>query len=216
MYIFNEVPLLNNSLSMAIDLASLTIPFFLLRPLNRANAGIKHPHTLSQALAADTPIRLYATVFAATLYSLAVYGSFFTWLPTYLITHFDSIATLEYMHNATLPLIISTFLPIGYAAESFLFSASIAASSTYPFEPFDPRTATLWQTVKHNIGLKGTREEVLAKRTIYLALATAANTMVRVWGTIEGSEPWGAAGWAGLFTVASLMTGAGFDWIGDV
>lgn len=204
------------ALEFGINLISLALPFFLLRPLNAHNAAINKPLSVNQAVAADSPIRLYMAIFAATVYSLLVYSSFYTWLPVHLVTHFDTIKTLELAHNAVLPIMIIASVPIGYAAEAFLFTASTAHPRSVSDKAFNPATATLGQTIKWNMGLKSARETVLAQRTLFLAAFTALNTMVRVWGTIEGSEPWGAAGWAGIFTVAALTTGAGYAWIGDV
>lgn len=198
--------------SFVIDMVSLTLPFYLLRPLNFYNAH--KPTTRPQAvneLAADRSVQFYMTSFAAAIYSLIVYSSFYTWLPVYMIIHFDEVRSLDAAHNAILPVLFVACAPIGYAAKNFLFKPAIASARVVN-APFDPRTATLAQTFTYNIG----GESILVSRTILLILFTFFNTFVRVFATVEGSDPYGAAGWGALWSVAALAVGAGFAWAGEI
>ena len=83
---------------------------------------------------------------------------------------------------------------------------------------FDPKTATLGETVAWNFGLSGWgfREAVLAERTALLVVMTLAEALAKVYGTIDGAEQWGALGWGAVFAVAGLSTGCGLAWVGDV
>lgn len=138
-----------------------------------------------------------------------------------MITYFDEVRSLEAAHNAVLPVLFVACIPIGNSAKDFLFSSSIVASrgpgSIAP-RRFNPSTASLSETVLYNFGLASysTREAVLSRRTLILVLFSAANTFVRVFGTVEGTEVYGALGWAGLWSTAALAVGIAFGWAGDV
>ncbi|KAL1297018.1 hypothetical protein AAFC00_004612 [Neodothiora populina] len=203
--------------SFTIDMISLALPFSLLRPLNFYNARKRtsRPQSVSE-IASDRSINMYMTALAAALYSLVVYSSFYTWLPVYMIKHFDEVRSLEAAHNATLPILLIACIPIGYAAKNFLFKPSIAAARPL-IDPFDPVTASLPDTVRYNlgVGLHSSRASILTTRTTLLIVNAAINTFVRVFGTVEGTDALGAAGWAGLWSAAALMVGVGFAWAAE-
>lgn len=196
---------------------SITAPFYLLRSVNfyNARARTSNPQTVSE-LAVDRSIQFYMSIFAAAVYSLIVYSSFFTWLPVYMIIHFDEVRSLDAAHNAALPILFGACIPIGYAAKNFLFKPSIAAART-PTYIFNPRTATLSQTFAYNLGIgdHSSRKAVLTQRTVLLVAFSFINSFVRVFGTVEGTEAYGAAGWAALWSAAALAVGLGFAWVGE-
>lgn len=109
----------------------------------------------------------------------------------------------------------------------FLFLPTVSASNRLltaldPITkdaPFDPATATLTQTIAYNLGISkeglSPKTEVLIKRTAALALGSAINTFVRVFGTIEGAEVSGALGWAGLWATAVAIVGAAQYWVAE-
>lgn len=217
LHVFYETSYSALGLSFAIDTVSLALPFFLLRPVNFYNARQRtdNPKTVSE-IASDRSINSYMTAFAAAVYSLVVYSSFYTWLPVYMIVHFDEVRSLEAAHNATLPILLVGCMPIGYAAKNFLFKPSIAAARTLP-TPFDPRTATLGDTFRYNLGLgsHSNRASILTSRTTLLVAISGINTFVRVFGTVEGTDVFGAAGWAALWSIAAMSVGLGFAWVGE-
>ena len=49
-----------------------------------------------------------------------------------------------------------------------------------------------------------------------LTVMVALTTWIRVWGTVEGAEPLGAAGWAGLWAAACVLEGVVLGWVGEV
>ena len=217
--LFYDISLSSIALSLTVDIFSNVVPFYLLRSTNPHNKAISTPTTANASLASNTPIRLYLTLFAASVYSVVVYTSFYTWIPTYLVLHFDSIRTLEYAYNAALPVLLIAFIPLGFAAKDFLFSASIASSrQNVTAQEFDPRTASLAETLAWNIGLTGwgKREDVLLKRTLLLVLMTLASSFAKIYGTVDGAEEYGALGWGAVFATAGALTGTGFAWVGDV
>jgi len=220
LHTFYETSVVALGLSFLIDMTSLTTPFFLLRRLNFYNdhkGTTTNPQTVGD-LAADRTVQFYMSGFAAAMYSLIVYSSFYTWLPIHMIIHFDEIRSLEAAHNAVLPILFAACFPIGYAAKNFLFKPSIAASRAPAIFPtFNPHTATLFDTIRWNFGLgrHSTRVSILSRRTTLLVCFTFLNTFVRVFGTVEGAEMYGAAGWAALWSVAAATVGLGFAWAGE-
>lgn len=217
LHVFYETSYLSLGLSFLTDTSSFALPFYLLRRVNTYNArpNTSRPNTISE-LAIDRSIQLYMSMFAAAMYSLIVYSSFYTWLPVYMILHFDEVRSLESAHNAALPVLFAACIPVGYAAKNFLFKPSIAVARTPSFV-FDPKSATLRETVAYNFGFGASesRYSVLVRRTVLLAWFSFLNTFVRVFGTVEGTEAFGAAGWAALWSFAALAVGAGFAWIGE-
>lgn len=214
---FYGISFRTSALCLLADVAAIELPFFLLR----ARAPVHNPNAPKAAvpnrnLINDLPVRAVTTLLAAAIYSVIIYGSFATWLPVHLAVHFDGLRSLEKAHGAALPALMLTFVPLGYAARDFLFSSSEGAQKSLGdirAEAFNPATASLAQTVRHNLWGWDKRVRVLIQRTLTLASLSAANTFVRTYSVIEGSEAWGAAGWAAVWAVASLVTGAVFAWV---
>ena len=83
---------------------------------------------------------------------------------------------------------------------------------------FNAETATLGETFAHNLGLEkqpSHRAQVLIKRSLVLILCTVANTFVRVFGTIEGTDIFGSLGYAGLWASAHAFVGVVYAWLGN-
>lgn len=220
LYLFFAMPLEPLLLGVVIDLFSLAFPVYLVRPLNYHNnlRTATTPGTTKE-LAVDKTIQLYMTVFAASIYTLIVYLSLRSWLPVYMLNHFDEIPSLERVHNAVFPLVLVASIPIGTAAKDFLFTTSIvyARASAADRKQFDPRTASLTDTLMWNVGVGqySTREAVLIRRTILLVVFSSAHAFVKIFGTVEGATWYGAAGWSALWSIAAMATGYGFLYIGD-
>lgn len=214
--LFYEITLAPILIGLAIDLTSTTLPFVLLRRLNAHNR--LSSASANAQLANSYVISAYTTLFGTAMYAVIVYSSLYTWLPVYLVNNFDSIRTLEHAHGANLPLLFLASLPLGIAAKDFLFGPSIYYSRSAATKEFDAAAATLSETFAYNLGLSGwgSREEILAKRTVLVVVLTLANSAAKVFGTVEGADPWGAFGWGTVFASAATMAGIGFTWVGDV
>ena len=172
----------------------------------------------------DRPIQLYTTFLAAGIYAIAVLISLYTWLPSYMIVHFDAIRSFDRAHQAALVSIAPFLLPIGYAAHAFMFTPSVAARAnlaTAKSKAFNPATASLGETIRWNLGLDGAqaageRLRVLAGRTAVVALFGGTNLAVRTWAAVAGADLIGAAAWATVWSTAAVVTGLIYAWIGDV
>jgi hypothetical protein len=213
-------------LPLAIDVTTIAVPFAVLRGMTHARDHAE-PKTPNQIVAQDVGIQWLMGLFGACLYTIVVYGSFYTWLPQYMVVHFDGLKSVEKAHDAALLLLLTLFGPVGYAATQFIFVPALGSSAnpggiTDPkLQPaptaFDPETASLGETVAYNLGLGSVtkRTVILAKRTAVLAACSFVNTFVRAYVVIEGTELVGALGWASVWAVAAGLVGLSFAWVGD-
>ncbi|KAI5370851.1 hypothetical protein Slin15195_G017240 [Septoria linicola] len=212
---------------LGIDVITIAIPFALFRGTVYARDTTR-PKTANQIVAQDAGIRWTIAAFGASLYTIVIYSSFYTWLPTYMVVHFDGLKSVAKAHDSVLLLLAALFLPLGYAATQFIFVPAIGSSANpgltdpkvHPEKAaFDPENATLGQTVAYNLGFSAAgftpRAEILLKRTAVLAASSFANSLMRSYFTIEGTELVGAAGWSSVWAVASGLTGLAFSWVGD-
>lgn len=167
----------------------------------------------------DLSVRLYLSILAAGIYGVVVFGSFATFLPVHLVIHFDGIKDISAAHNAAFPLLILLFLPIGYAAREFLFTASSGAKPDAHDSKtacFNPESANLRETIEHNLWGYSKRTRTLIKRTATLVFITGLHTWLQTYVAIEGVEGYGAAGWSGVWALAATITGLAFWWVGNV
>lgn len=210
------------TVALIIDVIAVALPFRLLGYRNHPH-DTSEPKTANQTVAQDWSINGLVSLLGASVFSITVYSGFYTWLPSYLIVHFNGLRSLEYAHNSSLPLIVVLFFPIGAAVSQFLFVPAVGSAGNPgltdlalrpDLAPFNAETATFTQTLAYNVGYGTTglskRAEVLAKRTAVLIACTSGNTFVRVLFALEGTEMTGAAGWAALWGSASALTGLAF------
>jgi hypothetical protein len=212
--------------ALTIDCISIALPFaFFRRTPSAADAALLQP--TSRAVVHDWSVLALVTGFGAAIYAVTVYTSFFTWLPVHMILHFDHLPSVGAVRDNDLILLALLAIPAGFASTRFVFVPAVLASNkllsaldavTEP-APFDPETATLVQTIAYNVGLGGkgfsNRTTVISKRTSVLIISSLTNTLVRVYGTIEGTELFGVAGWAGLWAAAGALTGVAYSWVAD-
>lgn len=214
---FYGITATTSTVCLGLDVLSAAFPFFILRRRALAHspvAGINNSSVVS-----NWTILVLTSTLAASVYASIVYASCMTWLPVHLVTHFDGLRSVDMAHGARIMSLLLTFLPAGWAARTFLFSPSTTASmglSEIKATAFNPETDTLSATIKHNVWgfSKGTK--IVIKRTAILATLVGLTTWIRVWGTVAGSDGVGAAGWAGIWVVASLINGVVLRWAGDV
>jgi hypothetical protein len=207
-------------LYLGIDVFSVQLPFSCLRHRLPAHSSKSTSSEIRNAsIVHDTTIYILNILLASSIYAVVIYASFSKWLPVYLIGHFKDIPNLEKAHTVMLPALFAAFVPLGWASHTFLFSPSTAAGRSLADlknEKFNRATATLSEPVRRNIWgwKKGTK--VLLERTLVLSTMVGLTTWIRVWGTVEGAEPLGAAGWAGVWAASCLMEGVVLGWVGEV
>lgn len=208
---------------MAIDVASVAIPFALLRGINAGHEETDNKNP-NQIIAQDFNIRALTAAFGSTVYALVMFLGFQTKLTEWMVTYFDGVRSLEKAHNTNLLLLLALFTPLGYCASQFIFVPAIASPGNPGLtqtpasgKSFDPKTASLSETVAQNLGRKEAfthRTELLTKRTLTLAACSFINTFVRSYITIEGTELFGALLYSGVWSTAALVTGAAFGYVG--
>ena len=206
--------------SLLIDILAAYIPFYALRPVLPSHSSEAPAKSVSnRSILNDWPISIFTTILAAGIYGIVIYGSFITWIPTFLVNYFDGVRDLSGAYSAVLPFMIFWFLPHGYAAMLFMFIPATGAKpdlSDIRNSAFNPETATLSETVVHNLWGYSKRTRTLIKRTATLAALSGLYTWFQVYVTVEGAEGYGGAGWASIWVVATALTGMAFWWVGDV
>ncbi|KAI9744682.1 MAG: hypothetical protein M4579_007687, partial [Chaenotheca gracillima] len=105
-----------------------------------------------------------------------------------------------------------------YAAKEFIFVPATAARTDLGdalASAFNPETATLLETLRHNFWGFPKRTKVIITRTATLIAVSGLNTWMQTFVTVEGVESAGAVGWTGMWVVAEALTGFALWWIGD-
>ena len=199
-------------------ITSNTIPFLLLRRISPPH----HPSTAAKGTLRNRPIltdpwtTISTSLLATAIFAVLLELAFATYLPTWLITHFDHVRDLSAAHlgAAGLPTLLLSLLPAGYAAHEFLFVSSTGVRQS-PDYVFEPKTAGFREHVFHNAwGWYSNRQKDLIGRTLLLAALVEGETIIQTWGTIKGVELVGAAGYATFWGAAVCVVGAVFDWVG--
>lgn len=213
-----------------ISILAPALPFYLLRPLSAPHSsGSKGQSKLRNRIIINDPITTLATSATATIvYATTLQFAFSTFLPVFLVVHFDGLRDLSFAYNVanTLPTLFMWLAPAGVASTQFLFRpAEGAASSSFSAtgansialtrSHFDPRTATLAQHIYHNVwGWYTSRQKELIGRTVILGTFLLAETVVHVYSTINGVDAVGAVGYAGLWLVGAIVLGIVLEWVG--
>ena len=207
-------------MSLGIDMLVTYLPFRFFRPLLPTHTTEPPKGAVSnRSVINDWEVSVYNSLLAAGIYGLVVYGSFATWLPVYLVTHFDGLRDISGAHDARLPFLIASFVPVGIAAKSFLFTPATGAKSDLgdiKAKSFNPETATLAETVEYNVWGYSKRTRTMITRTGTLAAVTFLNTWLQGAVTLEGAESAGPAGWAAIWASGAILTGTAFWWVGHV
>lgn len=199
----------------AINILSTAIPFFYFRPRNFLHS-LKT--LFERPILTDRPIAIYTTIVATAVYTTALYLSFATWLPSFLVVHFEGLPSLEIVYEGAkslIPMFIG-LLPAGYATRDFLFVSSTG-------QPFAEHRGPAY--VEHQGELFVTslyrkywvtlaeKQKTLIIRTAVLASMIFANTVVQLVGTINGVKTDGAVGWASIWSAAAMTNGLMYGWI---
>ena len=206
--------------NISIDMLSVYVPLYFLRAKSVTHDPSAPKSAVSnRSIINDFLVQLYTSLLATLIYGLVLYVSLKSWLPTYLITHFDGVKSLQAAHEAAYIFVAFGALPLGFAAKSFIFTPAMACkpdTSDARNAAFNPVTATFWETVKYNVWGHSKRTRTLIKRTATLIAFTGLYIWLQVYYVVEGAEFFGAAGWAAVWAVAATITGFAFWWVGDV
>lgn len=217
-----------------ISILAPALPFYLFRPLSAPHSSsVLGPGRISSKIRNRTiiidPVTTLATAAAATIiYTATLEVAFVTYLPVFLVTHFSGLRDLTFAHDVvnTLPTLIMWLAPAGIASTQFLFRPAEGASSssetaTGPnsialhHSHFDPATATFREHVYHNAwGWYTSRQKELVGRCIALGALIFTECVLTLWGTINGVELRGAAGYAAVWAAGVTVVGIFLDYVG--
>ncbi|KAI8960311.1 hypothetical protein F5Y11DRAFT_330483 [Daldinia sp. FL1419] len=205
LHAFYEVPTNALLLTLAIETLATYIPFRLLRPLSTVHAD---PSRAPNAdIVTDRPIMILTTLLAGAIYSVTLFFSYISYLPSYLAVYFTSLPSIAPAHETTYVGLLPVTLVLGFAARAFIFTPAEAAAAARDNEPFDPASATLRETVRWNFWGWTAQTKVVIQRTALLMLITGADTFVQTRFTIKGVETPGATAWSSVWVVAAAITG---------
>lgn len=201
---------------VAIETVSIALPTYLLRPrslVNNPNAPLRNRYLLQ-----STQVQASNALLALGVYVVVVFSTLRTGhLTQFLVSHFD-LPTLNEAHTETVFTLVGKFLVAGVATRDFLLNPSIGATppsgDATPVQTFDPATATLPQTFKHNFWFFSRRTRTLIQQTLILSLFLFTNTVQRSL-SLDGTDFVGAAGYASLFILANVICAAWYVWVGD-
>ncbi|KAF2020556.1 hypothetical protein BU24DRAFT_416226 [Aaosphaeria arxii CBS 175.79] len=201
---------------VAIEILSTAIPTYLLQrrsAVHNPRAALRNRFLIDSFQVQQSTSLLAVGVYVTVLFTAVKTDLLNVWL----VTHFD-IPTLENAHSETVATLAAKLLIIGVSAKAFLLNPSIgaesASGSATPVEVFDPATSDLPATIRHNVWFWSKRTRTLISQTAFLSSLLFANTVQRVL-TLKGTELAGAAGYAGLWVFATLVTAGWWAWIGD-
>lgn len=173
----------------------------------------------NRAVIDDWGVQTFTSLLAAGVYGVVVFASFTTWMPTYLVTHFDGIKDISSIYDSKVIALMAAFVPTGIAAKTFLFTPSTAAKpDEYDDKAalFNPETATLGETVIYNVWGHSKRVRTLIQRTATLVALGSVHTWLHTYLAVNGAEALGAAGWSSVWALAAISTSIGFWWVADV
>lgn len=197
---------------------STALPFALLRRPSSVHNLSKTPAdaVANRNILQDKITTIFTTLLATSIFSVVLYASYATWLPTQLVIHFEGLPDISAAHAgpAGLPVLFLTLIPAGWAARDFLFVSSTGYSTTPAGSASCCGGEYLAVSICRNTwGKLTTKTRVLVSRSIILALGVLLNTIVQVAGTISDVSIEGAATWGAVWAFATLIAGATFGWI---
>jgi hypothetical protein len=171
----------------------------------------------NREIVTDPSILAYNGVLSALIYSITLFASLKTILPTSLVLYFTGIRSIQPAADATLlypPAFLLTIV-FGIATPLFIFTPAAAVDPTVSQPDFDPAEATLAETVRWNLFGYSAPTKVGASRTAVLAAVTWISTYLQLALTVYGVESTGAATYASVWATAAVLVGAGLQFVGS-
>ena len=209
---------------LAVEVASASLPFLLLRGLSGAHSAARG--TPNRDIVADRSIQVLTSLQAALAYSVVLFLAGRYLLPTNLVLYFQGIPTIQPAADASFlgfggdPTSQLLSLVCGLAARSFIFTPLVTTPRSTAEDQknaaFDPVHATLGQTVKWNLWGYTTATKVSLARTGVAMLFSAVGTYLDTAVGIAGVEPQGAVVYAGVWVAAALVTGLSLRYVGSI
>ena len=200
---------------LGISNISAAVPFYVFAPESPIR---RTPIDSRPFLAGDKLIAVYTSLLATSVYTVAIYTSYATWIPKFLIVHFDGLPDLRVAHqgpSGLVPMFLS-FLFIDYAAREFLFVGSAGHPDADEHGPRhkEKHGEMLVSSVYRRTWLPlPLRTKILISRTFVITTMTVVNTVVQLLGTINGADVAGALGWAAIWAAATNVVAGVYAWM---
>ncbi|KAJ4304721.1 hypothetical protein N0V90_000248 [Kalmusia sp. IMI 367209] len=201
---------------VANEVIAIVLPTYLLRPIadvNNPSVSIRNRYLLNSFQVSSSNILLALFVYATVLFTALQTNR----LTLFLITHFD-LPTVELAHDVGIVPLAGKLLLAAAATKAFLLNPSIGAApdsgAATPVKTFEPATATLPQTLKHNLWFFSRRTRTLVQRTSVLSLFLLANTISKD-ATLEGTDLVGSVGYSSVWIAAAAICAGWYVWTGD-
>jgi hypothetical protein len=217
---FYGVSALTTGASLAVELLSTFVPFVLLRPLSAAH-GPAAPNAPNRDLLADRSLLGITTLLAGFVYGTLLVLASQSFLPATFVIHFEGIPSVRPVYDAVLygsgPRLALGLL-FGAAARVFIFTPALATGPTLGDKSvarFDAASASLGETLYWNLwGYTGQTRKALVRTAVAMA-ATGIDTFLQC-RTVAGVTAYGAAAYAGVWVVATMLTGQSLAYVGAV
>jgi hypothetical protein len=159
---------------------------------------------------------LIVTFLSSAIYALGLYACAKTFLPTFIVTWFYPVITLEPVYQAQSLALAVYFVPLGWAARTVLFSRSAFGRNPLVFSPGLPyRNYSFFDFLQLKPWIRSIRGRELLKRTLAVFLITGVGNTLRATHALDGSTVQGAAGWAAMWAVTGLLVNTVQIWIGS-
>lgn len=208
----------------AITLFSTSIPFSFFRRAASVHDLARAPYSAvsNRTILQDRATAIYTTIAATSIFTIALYVSYVTWLPAQLVVHFDNIPDISLTHAgpAGLPVLFINLLPTGWAAKDLLFVSSAGARKDTEAGSEKAKSSQgeylACAVYRKTWGALSVNMQVLIQRTVTLATFVVLSTIVQLVGTVQGADVKGASLWGAIWAVATLATGVMFGWIETV
>jgi hypothetical protein len=217
-------------LSMCYGVSGWTVIFYVLFDTLSPAAAFallgrrRHPGTPHFLLQVSSEFRalhswsnlLIVTFLSSAIYALGLYACAKTFLPTFIVTWFYPVITLEPVYDAQSLALAMYFAPLGWAARTVLFSRSAFGRNPLVWSPGLPYGSYLFvDFVQLKPWIRSDRGRELLKRTLAVFLITGVGNTLRTTHALEGSTVQGAAGWAAIWGVTGLLVNAVLIWVGS-
>ena len=221
MNLFYEISFTTVVISLLIDGASPAIAFALLGR-RRERKSPSHLLKISPEFYAVDNLTNTSLVIllSSTVYALGLYLSAVTFLPSFVVSHFDYIITLIPVYNLQgqtgLPTLTALFIPLGWAARTVLFSKSAFGKAPISIAVDDQfQNPSASRFLQLDFWIRTTRGMELLKRTAAVFLITIVGNTLRTTSALQGSTLEGAVGWASIWAFTGLFANLLLIWVGS-
>ncbi|KAH7135090.1 hypothetical protein B0J11DRAFT_426322 [Dendryphion nanum] len=193
--------------TLVIELFAIAFPTYLLQTHSAAHD--RRIKIRNRYLLESFQVQHSTNLVSIGIYTFLIWAGLTTGkLNEWIIVWFTNVPTLETAHKETVVSIAVKVFAAGLATKTFLVNASIAAetdpATPIPVEAFNPATADLGSTLRHNFWFYKKRTRSFIRNTVILCIITFVNTVQRS-TTLKESSPSGAAKYGGLWVGAIVV-----------